>query len=79
MCVMSFTLDCRNVCRLEYGLKGVHSTTYIVESDSKIPINIVMDNYKFSEVVPTLVQRIRNLLALDWHAELCHTSREGNS
>jgi ribonuclease HI len=37
----------------------------IVESDSKILINIVTGNYKFSGVVPTLVQRVRNLLTLD--------------
>jgi hypothetical protein len=42
-----------------------HSPQLVVESDSKILINIVTDNYKFSGVVPTLVQRIQNLLTLD--------------
>jgi hypothetical protein len=49
-----------------------------VESDSKILIDIVTNNYKFSGVVPTLVQRIRNLLALDWRVQFRHTWREGN-
>jgi hypothetical protein len=50
----------------------------IVESDSKILIDIVTNNYKFSGVVPTLVQRIQNLLALDWRVQFRHTWREGN-
>jgi ribonuclease HI len=50
----------------------------IVESDSKILIDIVTNNYKFSGVVPTLVQRIRNLLALDWRVQFRHTWREDN-
>ncbi|GAU48527.1 hypothetical protein TSUD_243050 [Trifolium subterraneum] len=37
-----------------------------------------IDNYKFRGVVPTLVQRIRNLLDLDWRVQFCHTWREGN-
>jgi hypothetical protein len=37
----------------------------IVESDYKILIDIVINNYKFSRVVPTLVQRIQNKLPLD--------------
>ncbi|MCI03547.1 hypothetical protein A2U01_0024587 [Trifolium medium] len=50
----------------------------IMESDSKILIDIVTDNYKFSGLVPTLVQRIRNLEALEWRVQFCHTWREEN-
>jgi hypothetical protein len=49
----------------------------IVESDSKILIDIT-DNYKFSGVVPTLVQRIRTLLVLDWRVQFCYIWRKGN-
>jgi hypothetical protein len=38
-----------------------HIPQLIVESDSKNLIDIT-DNYKFSGVVPTLVQRIQTLL-----------------
>ncbi|MCH88942.1 ribonuclease H protein [Trifolium medium] len=50
----------------------------IVESDSKVLIDMITDNCKFNGVVPTLVRRIRNLLALNWHVQFCHTWREGN-
>jgi ribonuclease HI len=50
----------------------------IVESDSKILIDMVTENCKFSGSVPILVQRIRKLLALDWQVRFRHTWREGN-
>jgi hypothetical protein len=49
-----------------------------VESDSKILIDIVTYNYKFGGVVPNLVQRIRNLLDLDWRVQFRHTWRDDN-
>jgi hypothetical protein len=39
---------------------------------------MIMDNYKFSGTAPTLVRRILNMLALDWHVQIRHTWREGN-
>ncbi|PNY15883.1 ribonuclease H, partial [Trifolium pratense] len=48
----------------------------IVESDSKILIDMIMDNCKFNGAVPTLVRRIQNLLALNWRVKFCHTWRE---
>lgn len=50
----------------------------IVESDSKTLIDMVTGSCNFSGVIPTLVQRIRNLLALDSHVQFRHTWREGN-
>ena len=49
-----------------------------MKSDSKILINIVTDKYKFSGVVPTLVQRIQNILTLDWRVQYCHIWKEDN-
>ena len=50
----------------------------IVESDSKTLIDMVTGSCNFSGAIPTLVWRIRNLLALDWHVQFRHTWREGN-
>jgi len=55
-----------------------HIPQLIVESDSKTLIDMVTGNCKFSGGIPTLVRRIRNLLALDWHVQFRHTWREGN-
>ncbi|MCI03243.1 ribonuclease H protein [Trifolium medium] len=41
-----------------------HICHLIVESDSKILIDMIMDN-KFNGTLPTLVWRVRNMLALD--------------
>lgn len=55
-----------------------HIPQLIVESDSKILIDMVTENCKFSGSVPILVQRIRKLLVLDWQVRFRHTWREGN-
>jgi hypothetical protein len=55
-----------------------HISHLIVESDSKILIDVIMDNYKFSGTIPTLVWHIRNMLALDCHIKICHTWRKDN-
>jgi len=55
-----------------------HISQLIVESDSKILIDLVTENCKFSGSVSILVQRIRKLLALDWRVQFRHTWREGN-
>ena len=55
-----------------------HIPQLIVESDSKILIDLVTENYKFSGSVPVLVQRIRKLLVSDWRVQFHHTWREGN-
>jgi len=55
-----------------------HIPQLIVESYSKILIDMVTENCKFSGSVPILVQRIRKLLALDWRVKFRHTWREGN-
>jgi hypothetical protein len=55
-----------------------HISHLIVESDSKILIDVIMDNYKFSRTIPTLVRHIRNMFALDCHIKICHTWRKDN-
>jgi hypothetical protein len=48
----------------------------IVESDSKILINMVIDNCKFSGTIPILVQSIQNFLVLDWCVQFYYIWRE---
>jgi hypothetical protein len=55
-----------------------HIPRLIMESGSKILINIVTDNCKLSGMVPTLVQRIQNILTLDWRVQYCHIWKEDN-
>ncbi|GAU49093.1 hypothetical protein TSUD_137780 [Trifolium subterraneum] len=49
-----------------------------VESDSKVLIDMVTERIKLNGSTPTLVVRIRNLLALSWQVILSHTWHEGN-
>jgi len=39
---------------------------------------MVTGSCKFSGAILTLMRRIHNLLALDWHVQFHHTWREGN-
>ncbi|GAU45178.1 hypothetical protein TSUD_178710 [Trifolium subterraneum] len=55
-----------------------HILYLIVESDSKLLIDMITGNCTIGGVIPTLVRRIRNLLALDWQVQVRHTWREGN-
>jgi len=55
-----------------------HIDHLIVESDSKILINMISDKFKFNGNIPILVQRIRKLLRMEWHVKINHTWREGN-
>jgi ribonuclease HI len=63
--------------RLEMAWRE-HISQLIVESDSKILIDIVTENCKFSGSVPMLVQHIRKLVSLDRRVQFRHTWREGN-
>ena len=53
-------------------------THLTVESDSKILVDMITDNCKFSGIIPTLVRRIRKFLNLSWTVQVNHTLREGN-
>jgi ribonuclease HI len=55
-----------------------HYSHLIVESDSKILIDMISDNFKFNGNIPVLVHRIRKLLKMSWNVQLNHTWREGN-
>ncbi|MCI49284.1 ribonuclease H, partial [Trifolium medium] len=50
-----------------------HGITQInAESDSKVLIDMVTDRVKLNGNTPTLVLRIRHLLALSWQVILSH-------
>ena len=49
----------------------------IVESDSKV-IDMVTNNCKINGTIPSLVQRIQEILRREWHTQVIHTWREGN-
>ncbi|RHN63570.1 putative ribonuclease H-like domain-containing protein [Medicago truncatula] len=55
-----------------------NTTHIIVESDSKILVDMITENCNFSGTTPTLVGRIRQLLSLSWIVKITHTWREGN-
>jgi ribonuclease HI len=50
----------------------------IVESDSKVLIDMVTNNCKINGTIPSLVQRIQEILRREWHTQVIHTWREGN-
>jgi len=54
-----------------------HYSHLIVESDSKILIDMISDNFKFNRNIPILVHWIRKLLKMSWNVQLNHTWREG--
>ncbi|CAJ2627891.1 unnamed protein product [Trifolium pratense] len=55
-----------------------HISHLIVESDSKLLIDMITGNCNIGGVTPILIRRIPNLLALDWQVQIRHTWREGN-
>jgi ribonuclease HI len=50
----------------------------IVESDSKLLVDMVTNNWKINGVTPVLICRIRDMINLPWHVQINHTLREGN-
>jgi len=50
----------------------------IIESDSKVLIDMVTDNCKINGTIPSLVQCIQEILRREWHTQVIHTWREGN-
>ena len=50
----------------------------IVKSDSKVFIDMVTNNCKINGTIPSLVQRIQEILRREWHTQVIHTWREGN-
>jgi hypothetical protein len=52
-----------------------HILPLVVESDSKILIDMVTDNCKFSTPIPTLMRHIHNLFDLEWQVQYCQTWR----
>jgi len=54
------------------------TTHLIMESDSKILVDMITENCNFGGTTPTLVKRIRQLLSLSWTVKITHTWREGN-
>lgn len=79
-------LDCVMLFMLNYG--GVYMGLYmawredithlIVESDSKVFVDVITDNRKFSGTILTLVQRIQKFLNFSWTVQVNRTLREGN-
>ena len=55
-----------------------NTTHFIVESDSKILVDMIIENCNFSKTTPTLVGRIRKLLSLSWTVKITHTWRKVN-
>jgi hypothetical protein len=55
-----------------------HISYLIIESDSKLLIDMITENCTIGEATPILVRRIHNFLALDWQVQVRHTWREGN-
>jgi ribonuclease HI len=55
-----------------------HISYLIIESDSKLLIDMITGNCTIGGATPILVRRIRKLLALDWQVQVLHTWREGN-
>ena len=55
-----------------------NTTHLIVESNSKILVDMITENCNFSGTTPTLVRRIRQLLSLSQTVKITHTWREGN-
>jgi hypothetical protein len=49
-----------------------------VESNSKMLVDMIMRTVKFKGRPPTLVQRIQELLKLNWQMHFNHTWWEGN-
>ena len=50
----------------------------IVESDSKLLIDMITYKCNLGGIVPILVRCDCNLLSLDWQVQVLHTLREGN-
>ena len=50
----------------------------LVESDSKLLVDMVTENCKINGVVPVLIRRIRDLIELPGEVQINHTLREGN-
>jgi len=67
--------------RLYLGLNMVwreHYSHLTVESDSKILIEMISDNFKFNGNIPVLVHLIWKLLKMSWNVQFNHTWHEGN-
>jgi ribonuclease HI len=50
----------------------------IVESDSKLLVDMITNNCKINRATPVLIRPIRDLINLPWHVQINHTLREGN-
>lgn len=55
-----------------------HLDHLIVESDSKILIDMIFDNFKFNRNIPILVHRIWKLLKINWNLQINHIWCEEN-
>lgn len=54
-------------------------TKLVVESDSKTPVDMMYNSTEDDRNHPTLIRRIRKLLACNWETKITHTWREGNT
>jgi hypothetical protein len=50
----------------------------VVESDSKLLVDMVTNNCKINGTIPVLIRRTQDLNNLPWHGQIKHTLREGN-
>jgi ribonuclease HI len=55
-----------------------HIPQLIVESDSKLLIDMITYKCNLGGTIPILMKRIHNLLSLDWQVQVVHTLPEGN-
>jgi hypothetical protein len=63
------------------GLRIARSKSFlhlIMESDSKLLVDMVTNNCKINGATPILIRRIRDLINLPCHVQINHTLREGN-
>jgi ribonuclease HI len=70
------------MCRMYLGMQlawrqGFHHL--LMESDSKILVDMIMGNVKINGKRSTLVRRIQELMELNWQVQFNHTWREGNT
>jgi ribonuclease HI len=50
----------------------------LVESDSKVLVDMIMGNVKINGEPPTLIRRFQELMELNWQMHFNHTWQEEN-
>jgi hypothetical protein len=76
---MLFMLRCGE-CIYEWLKIAIHwgFSHLIVESNSKLRVDMVTNNCKINGATPILIRRTRDLINLLWHVQIKHTLCEDN-